>query len=69
MFLIDIRWSEEDGILAPTVRSRRLDGVSGSVAMWKRRRLREGWPDFLNKVPRVPKSLRRSPPLPNWASP
>jgi len=57
---MDVRRSDEEvvtvrdwpesmvGILAPAVRSRRLDGVSGSGARWKRRRSREGWPDFLN---------------------
>ncbi|KAK7348573.1 hypothetical protein VNO80_23132 [Phaseolus coccineus] len=55
--------------LGATVRSRRLDRVSGNGARWKRRRSREGWPNFLNKVSRVLKSHQRSPPLPNWTSP
>lgn len=35
------------GILEPAVRRRRLAGGRGSGERWKRRRSREGWPDFL----------------------
>ena len=59
MLLMDVARSDEEvvtvrdwpgsivGIPVPALRRRRLDGVSGSGARWKRRRSRDGWPDFL----------------------
>lgn len=35
------------GIFAPAVKSRKLGDGSGKGTKWKRRRSREGWPDFL----------------------
>ncbi|KAL9317926.1 hypothetical protein ACSQ67_014443 [Phaseolus vulgaris] len=59
MFLIDVRWSDEDGILAPMVRSRILDRMSGNDARWKRKRLREGGlsPELhnLNQIKSLPR--------------